>query len=578
MFKRFTLLLIVLLLVIAPAAYAAPSAGNWLENPQLLQDMVAKMPRVQRSPGVFYVNTTDDLLDLNPGDGLCLTANGNCSFRAAIHEASAIDPGSVIYVPAGTYVLSVVDPLTKLTTLPVINSIKIFGAGAGKTIVDGNGLNSVFWVGTGTTLQGLTVTGGIGGLDGNGNRVGGGIIVINLTPPSVLINDVEITGNSANLGAGIVIAQNSSVNIMNTTIAGNTATLGETPVYPFTGGGLLSFNAVVSLSNVTISGNSAPDGAGLVAHQGSDISLNNTTIAFNTSTITGAGINFTVDEISPEDSVVTLRNSIIASNIAPAGPDCNGAVASQGNNLVSNTSDCTGLIGTDTVNTDALLAPLALNLPGTTQTHALLAGSPAIDSGNNQTCLPVDQRGMSRSGNCDMGAYEFPSDLLMNGGFEAKDENSKPDLTPWALKNGTKDKIKCKVEVAHSGDCAFQFAGGAGENSKIQQVPALAGITFASGTDLSFGAWINASNPATQGKLKVRVKYSDSTPPGKITQNLALTSGYTEHTGIITIGSTNIAKIKVQIKHTSPGGKVYVDDVSLGYQPAIDAAIPLPLP
>ena len=56
---------------------------------------------------------------------------------------------------------------------------------------------------------------------------------------------------------------------------------------------------------------------------------------------------------------------------------------------------------------DPLLGPLADN-GGPTQTHALLAGSPAIDHSDNLTCPPTDQRGVSRPQGpaCDTGAYE----------------------------------------------------------------------------------------------------------------------------------------------------------------------------
>ena len=54
---------------------------------------------------------------------------------------------------------------------------------------------------------------------------------------------------------------------------------------------------------------------------------------------------------------------------------------------------------------------------GSTKTHALLSGSPAIDAGSNDYCPPIDQRGAFRpfdgngDGNrvCDIGAYEYGS-------------------------------------------------------------------------------------------------------------------------------------------------------------------------
>ena len=59
-----------------------------------------------------------------------------------------------------------------------------------------------------------------------------------------------------------------------------------------------------------------------------------------------------------------------------------------------------------------MLEPLALNPPGTTQTHALPSGSPAIDAAE-ASCggLTVDQRGFPRADGgpvCDIGSYERP--------------------------------------------------------------------------------------------------------------------------------------------------------------------------
>lgn len=53
------------------------------------------------------------------------------------------------------------------------------------------------------------------------------------------------------------------------------------------------------------------------------------------------------------------------------------------------------------------LFPLGNN-GGSTQTLALLPGSPAMNAGNNATCPTTDQRGVARpqGGVCDIGAFE----------------------------------------------------------------------------------------------------------------------------------------------------------------------------
>ena len=78
-----------------------------------------------------------------------------------------------------------------------------------------------------------------------------------------------------------------------------------------------------------------------------------------------------------------------------------------------------GYTGTGNIDTDPLLGALTNN-GGFTLTHALEAGSPAIDSGNPGVCAATDQRGNTRPidgdedgvAACDMGSYEYQLSLL----------------------------------------------------------------------------------------------------------------------------------------------------------------------
>jgi hypothetical protein len=61
-----------------------------------------------------------------------------------------------------------------------------------------------------------------------------------------------------------------------------------------------------------------------------------------------------------------------------------------------------------------MLGPLADN-GGPTETHALLPGSPAIDTANDASCPAIDQRGEARPfdgdgdgmAHCDIGSVEY---------------------------------------------------------------------------------------------------------------------------------------------------------------------------
>src|SRR5690349_2419595 len=71
--------------------------------------LVATLAAACQLPGAtFVVTTTADAPDAAPGDGVCATATGTCSLRAAITEANA-GPGlaNVELGDGATYTLSV---------------------------------------------------------------------------------------------------------------------------------------------------------------------------------------------------------------------------------------------------------------------------------------------------------------------------------------------------------------------------------------------------------------------------------------------------------------------------------------
>jgi hypothetical protein len=120
-----------------------------------------------------------------------------------------------------------------------------------------------------------------------------------------------------------------------------------------------------------------------------------------------------------------------------AGADCEGApVTSQGYNLDSD-GTCTSQ-PTDITSATPGLDALALNAPGTTATHALLSGSPAIDAGDcNGGAITTDQRGVSRpqGAACDIGAFELePPDA--DGDGIPDDEDACPFIAGLAEYQG----------------------------------------------------------------------------------------------------------------------------------------------
>jgi hypothetical protein len=104
--------------------------------------------------------------------------------------------------------------------------------------------------------------------------------------------------------------------------------------------------------------------------------------------------------------------------ITPVDADDIGLLVSGGYNLIGDSSGSTAFtngvngdqVGSAASRLDPKLGALATN-GGPTQTHAPLAGSPAIDAGPLAPCpTAADQRGVARPQGlrCDIGAVEAP--------------------------------------------------------------------------------------------------------------------------------------------------------------------------
>lgn len=369
-----------------------------------------------------------------------LNDDGDCSLREAVVAANtdtAVDnctagSGSdTITVPPGTYTLSLAgagEDAAQTGDLDLTADVTINGSGQNDTVIDGANADRVFDVPSGVqaTISGVTVKNGsatsggginvLGTLSLSASRVttntatslGGGIYA----GGTLTVTHSRIDSNQANSGGGVFVSFLPTA-IINSEISSNSVTGG--------GGGVYS-SGTLALVNSTLSGNSADGGGGgLYVVEGIDIQLHNMTISNNTADADGNdnGDGGGVRSLGG----VSLANTLIGGNTdATSGgtvhPDCSGSVTSEAFNLIANVAGC-NISGDTTGNitgADPMLGPLQNN-GGSTFTHALLGGSPAIDAGNPGDCrdqnddlLITDQRGFSRPGGstglCDIGAYE----------------------------------------------------------------------------------------------------------------------------------------------------------------------------
>jgi len=247
--------------------------------------------------------------------------------------------------------------------------------------------------------------------EGNISSTGGALWLGGLGPQTTTISATTFDKNIAQDNGGAIIVQGEhSLVIDSSTLSNNQTTLGE--------GGAIALEASLSstldINNSTLSGNQAQDKGGAISLVSSGLtSIQQSTIAYNQANDRGAGINVS------GNNTLNLTGSIVANNIAPSRPDIRGSINSGGRNLVKDRGTGIGYIGSDLPNgTDPLLGPLADN-GGDTFTHALLSGSPALDTANLVNNLgTIDQRGAIISDGQDTGSYErLPaSDLIFTSG------------------------------------------------------------------------------------------------------------------------------------------------------------------
>lgn len=257
---------------------------------------------------------------------------------------------------------------------------------------------------------------------------GGGGILLNFGPGNCNEHLLNVTNSwiidnmSEQRGGGIKIDIDTGLRVFNSTVDGNEA-------FACGGGISTGVNSTAAISYSTISRNNTLDSiGGGICDEAEYLFLTNSTVSTNTSVIAGGGIQsqgglkglynvtVTLNQVTGQGGFgggvqrngnlqddrfdIQVYNTIIAQNTADNRPDCEGTFGSGGYNLIGNDGsgdpgqcnifNATGdKVGTPGNPIDAQLEPLDF-YGGTTETHALVTTSPAVDMGNPADCLALD--------------------------------------------------------------------------------------------------------------------------------------------------------------------------------------------
>lgn len=430
------------------------------------------LPTLTVNAATFSVNDTADAVDINVGNGVCATASGTCTLRAALQEANTGAVTDTIVLAAGTHTLTIAaagsNPVSS-GDLNVTAPVAITGAGADTTIITGQNNDRIFnftKTSGGSTLSHLSITSGVS------TTTGGGIFA----KASLTLDTVSVNNNSATFTGGGIFFDGSAVSgssliVKNCTLSENSAT---------TGAGIGLKSATAKLSRSTVSGNSASENGG-------GLHTDNTSSAFElynvsvTANIADSDANGSGDGggISNASGISKLKNSILANNFDHSAsgniyPNCSGTLTLLGYDLSDDVAGCS-------LSSDSVTTGVSLTLPqlgtlddngGETKSHALsyvaTTSNPAIDAGDPAGCtdesgniITTDQIGRAiADGNddgtttCDIGAYEY-ADITLN----------------WITLNETPQNDMGTNAVAYNGLLyAFGRSLGNGSASNLSQI------------------------------------------------------------------------------------------------------------
>ncbi|WP_204787576.1 Ig-like domain-containing protein, partial [Paenibacillus oryzisoli] len=213
------------------------------------------------------VNTSIDVEDAYPGNGICDDGNGNCSIRAALMEANTLAGADTISIPPDVYTLN-----AALGQLVVTSDVSLIG-------IQGNPVNTIIQAasdavsatnrvlsinpnvntpGYDVKIEGLTLRYGKAPVGFGGGGIDGDAGTRTIEIAHSIIGDNTTSGNSFGGGAYLSGAAGGTVKLNDVVFSNNKAGVSSSATYSSQGGGVfLQGDMNLDLSSVTVTNNTS---------------------------------------------------------------------------------------------------------------------------------------------------------------------------------------------------------------------------------------------------------------------------------------------------------------------------------
>ena len=345
----------------------------------------------------FTVTRTDDQLDSSPGDGLCSALNGGgCSLRAAVQEANALSGADGIYLPPGTYSLTLAgagEDFAASGDLDITSGITLLGTGWAVTSIEMQSFGDrIFDIQgfSGLDLGDVTLSGGwVAGVGGGIYvRTGGGLAIrrsriqwcaahhggaIGTVGGSVMIEDTELAHDYAFAnpptwfarGPAIAADEQATVTVRRSSVHDNQYTDSGSA------GGIDVWSSALSIESSSVVDNGAPTTS--INGASSDLTVVSSTIG-----------RMTVDGSALPGASLSLGCSVVGYCTLTGG---NVTYSSNGMNVFF---DGTACVGINDVDGDWSLYPLWAP-PDKFPARVPNSYSAALEGGHPFVCAPADQ-------------------------------------------------------------------------------------------------------------------------------------------------------------------------------------------